>query len=530
LSIVLAIKYRPKSFDSLVGQDSIAKTLSLALDSNRLSHAYLFSGIRGSGKTSTARIFAKAMLCESGPTSKPCEICEQCIMANEGRHIDIIEMDAASNRGIDDIKELIEHTKYKPSVGRFKVFIIDEVHMLTTQAFNALLKTLEEPPEYVKFILATTDPLKLPATILSRVQHFRFKKISENRIKEYLASILKREKIDFEETALEIISRSADGSLRDSLTLLDQAIIYGGGRVTKDVVTDMLGIVDPEIIDELFKSILKGDRDAIIEFIKSYEEYESEMIIDEISIFLKDALFKNGLNALMVDRLFRVLADAKELLHIGSGGDFVLALTLFRLAEVATNKPIDRVVEDGDKANKRIFNREPFRVENQEREKKRSLESGEDRFQELIERLYSYDRELGEIFKNKIKFISFKDKQLIWESFADGDEKLFLSRYWQKIKLEINELFGIDIEIKPIKKVQDESKKMDKRETEEKEKLKNSQEAIKLTQEEELKRIEKSIRDIKKMLGVANIRVNNPLSLDIKENIVGIINRIKDES
>jgi len=164
VSLALARKYRPTSFEYLVGQDAIAKTLSLALDNNKLSHAYLFSGIRGSGKTSTARIFAKALLCSRGPTSRPCGECENCIMANDGRHIDIIEMDAASNRGIEDIKELIEHTKYKPSIGRFKIFIIDEVHMLTTQAFNALLKTLEEPPEFVKFILATTDPLKLPAT------------------------------------------------------------------------------------------------------------------------------------------------------------------------------------------------------------------------------------------------------------------------------------------------------------------------------------------------------------------------------
>jgi len=180
LSLALARKYRPATFDDLIGQDSVSQTLSLALDGNRLSHAYLFSGLRGSGKTSTARIFAKALLCEEGTTSHPCGLCTHCVMAAENRHMDIIEMDAASNRGIDDIKDLIEHTKYKPSSARYKIFIIDEVHMLTTQAFNALLKTLEEPPDFVKFILATTDPLKLPATILSRTQHFRFKKIPQN--------------------------------------------------------------------------------------------------------------------------------------------------------------------------------------------------------------------------------------------------------------------------------------------------------------------------------------------------------------
>ena len=187
---VLALKYRPSSFDKLIGQEAVVQTLRLALSNDRLSHAYLFSGLRGSGKTSTARIFAKAMVCEQGPSANPCEMCEQCLGANENRHIDIIEMDAASNRGIDDIRELIESTKYKPNMARFKIFIIDEVHMLTTQAFNALLKTLEEPPPYVKFILATTDPLKLPATILSRAQHFRFKQIKTSDVVNHLCHIL----------------------------------------------------------------------------------------------------------------------------------------------------------------------------------------------------------------------------------------------------------------------------------------------------------------------------------------------------
>jgi len=189
VSLALARKYRPATFSDLIGQESVSQTLSLALDNGRLSHAYLFSGLRGSGKTSTARIFAKALLCEGE--------CSHCIMAAENRHMDIIEMDAASNRGIDDIKDLIEHTKYKPSSARFKIFIIDEVHMLTNQAFNALLKTLEEPPDFVKFILATTDPLKLPATILSRTQHFRFKKIPQNLVQKHLEHILNLEGIGF---------------------------------------------------------------------------------------------------------------------------------------------------------------------------------------------------------------------------------------------------------------------------------------------------------------------------------------------
>ena len=182
----LALKYRPKNFDELIGQEAVSKSLIHALDEGRISHAYLFSGLRGSGKTSSARIFSKALVCEKGPTSRPCEVCPQCVMANESRHMDIIEMDAASHRKIDDIRELIEQTKYAPAMARYKIFIIDEVHMLTKEAFNALLKTLEEPPSYVKFILATTDPLKLPTTVLSRTQHFRFKQISKYSIVKHL--------------------------------------------------------------------------------------------------------------------------------------------------------------------------------------------------------------------------------------------------------------------------------------------------------------------------------------------------------
>ncbi|MBD3798069.1 MAG: DNA polymerase III subunit gamma/tau, partial [Campylobacterales bacterium] len=283
MSLVLARKYRPNLFSDLIGQDSISSTLSLALDSKRLSHAYLFSGLRGSGKTSTARIFAKALICDKGETSTPCNECPNCIMANENRHMDIIEMDAASNRGIDDIKELIEHSKYRPSSARYKIFIIDEVHMLTPQAFNALLKTLEEPPPFVKFILATTDPLKLPATILSRTQHFRFKKIPHNLVVSHLEYILNLEDIGYENDAIEIIARSGAGSLRDSLTLLDQAIVYSKNFVDVQTVTTMLGIIEPEHLKNLISSILAKNLDKINEFIKLASEYECEMILDELT-------------------------------------------------------------------------------------------------------------------------------------------------------------------------------------------------------------------------------------------------------
>jgi len=351
LSLALARKYRPATFDDLIGQESVSQTLSLALDGNRLSHAYLFSGLRGSGKTSTARIFAKALLCEKGTTSHPCGTCTNCVMATENRHMDIIEMDAASNRGIDDIKDLIEHTKYKPSSARYKIFIIDEVHMLTPQAFNALLKTLEEPPDFVKFILATTDPLKLPATILSRTQHFRFKKIPQNLVLKHLEHILNLENVGYEKEALDIIARSGAGSLRDSLTLLDQAIVYSKNHVDIATVTGMLGIIEPSLLDALLNDILKKDRNKILAFIKLAADYEAEMILDELTLYLKELLLSQNskFSAMIIERFFRVIADSKSLLALGSDGEFVLTLTLFKMMEALEIKDINMMIRSLEK-------------------------------------------------------------------------------------------------------------------------------------------------------------------------------------
>jgi len=346
LSLALARKYRPATFDDLIGQEAVSQTLSLALDGNRLSHAYLFSGLRGSGKTSTARIFAKALLCEEGATSHPCGVCTHCTMATDNSHMDIIEMDAASNRGIDDIKDLIEHTKYKPSSARYKIFIIDEVHMLTNQAFNALLKTLEEPPDFVKFILATTDPLKLPATILSRTQHFRFKKIPQNLVLKHLEHILNLENIGYETEALDIIARSGAGSLRDSLTLTDQAIVYSKNFVDIGTVTGMLGIIEPSHLEALLNDIIAKDTAKLLGFIKMAADYEAEMILDELTLYLKELLLgANGkLNPMIIERFFRVIAESKTLLSLGSDGDFVLSLALFKMMESLQIKDIDTMI------------------------------------------------------------------------------------------------------------------------------------------------------------------------------------------
>jgi len=356
VSLALARKYRPATFADLIGQEAVSQTLSLALDNKRLSHAYLFSGLRGSGKTSTARIFAKALLCEKGESSHPCGECTHCIMAAENRHMDIIEMDAASNRGIDDIKDLIEHTKYKPSSARYKIFIIDEVHMLTNQAFNALLKTLEEPPDFVKFILATTDPLKLPATILSRTQHFRFKKIPQPLVERHLEHILNLEGIGFEKEAIAIIARTGAGSLRDSLTLLDQAIVYSHNFVDVPTVTGMLGIIEPSLLEQLLQDIMQKNTQAILTFIKAAGEYEAEMILDELTLYLKTLLLEgnNVLSPMIIERFFRIIAESKSLLALGSDGEFVLSLTLFKMVEALQIKDIDTMIKGLEKELKGI--------------------------------------------------------------------------------------------------------------------------------------------------------------------------------
>ena len=329
----LALKYRPKSFYELIGQEAIKENLIHALDSGRLGHAYLFSGLRGSGKTSSARIFAKDLLCERGVGSHACESCASCNSANEGRHMDIIEMDAASHRKIEDIRDLIEQTRYAPVSGRFKIFIIDEAHMLTKEASNAFLKTLEEPPAYIKFILATTDPLKLPATILSRTQHFRFKAISHELIVKHLEDILIKEQISFESGALKIIARSGSGSLRDTLTLLDQAIIFCGGTISTHGVTDMLGLLDPRRIDEILSTAQKGSHEELCALIKSLEDSDAEMIINELIASLKERFLepRHEFSLLIFERFFKILSEAKNMLGSGADPAFVLYIALFSM-------------------------------------------------------------------------------------------------------------------------------------------------------------------------------------------------------
>ena len=256
---VLARKWRPKAFDQLVGQPHVVTALVNALDTGRLHHAYLFTGTRGVGKTTLARILAKSINCETGVTSKPCGRCRACTEIDSGRFVDLLEVDAATNTKVDEMRELLDTAQYMPVSGRFKVYIIDEVHMLSRHAFNSMLKTLEEPPEHVKFILATTDPQRLPVTVLSRCLQFNLKSLSPPALAGHLRHVLEAESIAFEEPALAMLAKAAAGSVRDSLSLTDQSIAYGSGRVTAAQVAEMLGAVGADLVWPLLERIAEGD-------------------------------------------------------------------------------------------------------------------------------------------------------------------------------------------------------------------------------------------------------------------------------
>jgi len=268
---VLARKYRPKSFETLVGQDHVVRALTNALNQNRLHHAYLFTGTRGCGKTTLARILAKALNCETGITAKPCGACNACTEIDRGRFVDLLEVDAASNTQVDAMRDLLDNAQYAPTVGRFKVYIIDEVHMLSKSAFNAMLKTLEEPPAHVKFILATTDPQKVPVTVLSRCLQFNLRQMASPTITAHLKNVLNQENIQFEPAAISLIARAAEGSMRDALSLTDQAIAYGNQSVNETEVRSMLGAIDQNYLFEIIHALLALNGAALIDKAKEME-------------------------------------------------------------------------------------------------------------------------------------------------------------------------------------------------------------------------------------------------------------------
>ena len=274
--VVLARKYRPQNFEDLLGQDALVQTLTNAIQNNRLHHAYILTGIRGVGKTTTARLIARALNCIGkdglgGPTIHPCGECDNCKTIAQGRHMDVMELDAASHTSVDDVRELLDSSRYAPTNARYKVYIIDEVHMLSKGAFNALLKTLEEPPAHVKFIFATTEIRKVPVTILSRCQRFDLQRLSVETLKTLFTKILQNENIPTEEEALDIIAKAADGSARDGLSLLDQSIVLSNGDIKTDVVKKMLGLADRSKTLSLFESLIKGEMENVLKNIE--EQY-----------------------------------------------------------------------------------------------------------------------------------------------------------------------------------------------------------------------------------------------------------------
>ncbi len=475
---VLALKYRPKHFSELVGQESVAKTLSLALDNQRLANAYLFSGLRGSGKTSSSRIFARALMCEEGPKAVPCDTCIQCQSALNNHHIDIIEMDGASNRGIDDVRNLIEQTRYKPSFGRYKIFIIDEVHMFTTEAFNALLKTLEEPPSHVKFLLATTDALKLPATILSRTQHFRFKKIPENSVISHLKTILEKEQVSYEASALEKLAHSGQGSLRDTLTLLEQAINYCDNAITESKVAAMLGAIDRSVLEDFFQSLINQDEARLKERYAILENYETESVLEEMMLFLKAKLLSpDTYSILLIERFFKIIMSSLSLLKEGANASFVLLLLKMKFKEALKLKALDDAILELEQT---PFNQNPSisynapkqepksaeKIEQAERiegtEKKEKLEtrentetlqtpmlSAKDRifhnlFKQVQTLVYERNYELGAVFEKNIRFIDFdsQTKTLTWESLATHKDKELLRERFKIVKSIVDGVFG----------------------------------------------------------------------------------------
>ncbi len=465
---VLALKYRPKHFSELVGQESVAKTLSLALDNQRLANAYLFSGLRGSGKTSSSRIFARALMCEEGPKAVPCDTCTQCQSALNNHHIDIIEMDGASNRGIDDVRNLIEQTRYKPSFGRYKIFIIDEVHMFTTEAFNALLKTLEEPPSHVKFLLATTDALKLPATILSRTQHFRFKKIPENSVISHLKTILEKEQVSYETSALEKLAHSGQGSLRDTITLLEQAINYCDNAITESKVAEMLGAIDRSVLEDFFQSLINQDEARLQERYAILENYETESVLEEMMLFLKAKLLSpDSYSILLIERFFKIIMSGLSLLKEGANASFVLLLLKMKFKEALKLKALDDAILELEQSKESVlkplnqnvnaFKQEPKIAEKIEKPEKREnaetpqtpMLSAKDRifhnlFKQVQTLVYERNYELGAVFEKNIRFIDFdsQTKTLTWESLATHKDKELLRERFKIVKSIVDGVFG----------------------------------------------------------------------------------------
>ncbi len=368
--LVIARKYRPQTFDEVVGQGHVSRTLKNAIKMGRIAHAYLFSGPRGVGKTTVARIMAKALNCENGPTPEPCNQCKMCTGINDGSVTDVYEIDGASNTGVDDIRELRENVRYLPSAGRYNIYIIDEVHMLSTNAFNALLKILEEPPDHVIFLFATTEPHKIPVTVLSRVQRFDFRRLGLKEIADSLNKIAKKEGIKISDSAFTIISREAEGSMRDAQSLMDQVVGFAGEDVTEDDVRGVLGLTDRELLFKITDAVMKKDAPLTLSIVNEvYDQgYDINQYFRELLELMRNILVTKVAPKYELDGL--TTEEIEDIKNLGSHRDIdeltilfnmlfgieyqikntgdpktLLELTLIKMTRLSSMKSIDEILQ-----------------------------------------------------------------------------------------------------------------------------------------------------------------------------------------
>ena len=488
---VLARKYRPRSFDTLVGQAHVVQALKNALDQKRLHHAYLFTGTRGVGKTTLARILAKALNCENGISSSPCGTCSACTEIDQGRYVDLIEVDAASNTQVDNMRDLLDNAQYAPTQGQFKIYIIDEVHMLSKSAFNAMLKTLEEPPEHVKFILATTDPQKVPVTVLSRCLQFNLKQMPSASISEYMEKILKEEAINYEINAIYLIAKAANGSMRDALSILDQGIAYCGGTIEEATIKKMLGAIDQSYLFNLIQAVIDQDGQKVIEIAKHMDErnlsFEAALndLANLIQIISVTQAIPESLEVSYLDRdqvitlSKKISAEQLQLLYqitILGRRDLYLApdeyagftMTLLRMLSFA---PQDAVITKNPAIAKNDVARSATKIESAAISKDVSSETFE--IKKKIEVTQEIDEDISdkEISKEAVPFngnwrelvdqlklglvkalaqqselVSFKNNEIIL-SIADEHKHLLNEAYQKKLELSLSEHFSQRIKL-----------------------------------------------------------------------------------
>ena len=488
---VLARKYRPRSFDTLVGQAHVVQALKNALDQKRLHHAYLFTGTRGVGKTTLARILAKALNCENGISSSPCGTCSACTEIDQGRYVDLIEVDAASNTQVDNMRDLLDNAQYAPTQGQFKIYIIDEVHMLSKSAFNAMLKTLEEPPEHVKFILATTDPQKVPVTVLSRCLQFNLKQMPSASISEYMEKILKEEAINYEINAIYLIAKAANGSMRDALSILDQGIAYCGGTIEEATIKKMLGAIDQSYLFNLIQAVIDQDGQKVIEIAKHMDErnlsFEAALndLANLIQIISVTQAIPESLEVSYLDRdqvialSKKISAEQLQLLYqitILGRRDLYLApdeyagftMTLLRMLSFA---PQDAVIAKNPAIAKNNVAHSATKIESAAISKDVSSETFE--IKKKIEVTHEIDEDISdkEISKEAVPFngnwrelvdqlklglvkalaqqselVSFKNNEIIL-SIADEHKHLLNEAYQKKLELSLSEHFSQRIKL-----------------------------------------------------------------------------------